>query len=661
MFSTMLVCCAFIGSGPEGGTASSDSNADRPAYEQARKEAGRDPAAHVRLALWCESHGMTAERMKHLAMAVMYDPSNPLARGLMGLVDYKGKWGPPEDTGRRIKEDPAYRELIDEYLARRAQATHKAESQMRLATWCEEKGLKAEAMAHYNVVVQLDPKREAAWRRLGYRKSSEGWVKPDEAATRKLEAEAQRRADKSWRPRLEGLRQGIESADPSRKARAEQALADVNDPRALPMIWAVFVNGGKERSQLAAVQMLGQIDGPRAAAALATMALFFPDGAPRSRAVETLGRRDPRDIVGRLIALIRKPYTYKVRPIYGMGSVGELFVEGETSNVYRAYRSRSMEPEFVGRDSVLPSLVESAAVEADSVSPDDALRLARVPDPQFDLETSLVAEFANQARTPRDRLLVTRLDLIRRDNLILKQQLAADIQEIEAMNARIVQLNDRVLPVLGSLTGQDLGAEPDQWKAWWSDQVGMAFQKQSTADKPTFTEVIDSPSWNSSNSCFAAGTPVQTVDGPRAIESIQVGDRVLSQDPTTGRLSFRPVLAVRRNRPAATLRLAIEGETIVATGIHRFWKAGKGWTMARELKPGDRLRVVGGTAEVRSIRPEATQPVYNLDVAEDRDFFVGTRGLLVHDFSFVQSVPAPFDREPELTSLATPMHDPKRP
>ena len=69
--------------------------------------------------------------------------------------------------------------------------------------------------------------------------------------------------------------------------------------------------------------------------------------------------------------------------------------------------------------------------------------------------------------------------------------------------------------------------------------------------------------------------------------------------------------------------------------------------MARELKAGDRLRMIGGVVEIRSIEPDETQPVYNLDVAENRDFFVGTTGLLVHDFSFVQPVLAPFDRQPE--------------
>ncbi len=65
--------------------------------------------------------------------------------------------------------------------------------------------------------------------------------------------------------------------------------------------------------------------------------------------------------------------------------------------------------------------------------------------------------------------------------------------------------------------------------------------------------------------------------------------------------------------------------------------------MARELKAGDRLRMVGGVATIESITPDATQPVYNLDVASNRNFCVGKAGLLVHDFTFVQPVLAPFD------------------
>ena len=73
-------------------------------YKAAAAEAGHDPNAHVRLALWCEAHGLTAERLKHLSLAVLYDPSNALARGLMGLVAYHGKWDRPDVVGQSDPE-----------------------------------------------------------------------------------------------------------------------------------------------------------------------------------------------------------------------------------------------------------------------------------------------------------------------------------------------------------------------------------------------------------------------------------------------------------------------------------------------------------------------------------------------------------------------------
>ena len=40
---------------------------DLETYQAARAKAGKSADAHVRLALWCEAHGLSAERMKHLA------------------------------------------------------------------------------------------------------------------------------------------------------------------------------------------------------------------------------------------------------------------------------------------------------------------------------------------------------------------------------------------------------------------------------------------------------------------------------------------------------------------------------------------------------------------------------------------------------------------
>ena len=68
-----------------------------------------------------------------------------LARGLLGMVAFQGKWGRPETVGRKVDNDPAYRDAIREYLDRRARTADKADAQLKLAAWCDQKGLKAQA------------------------------------------------------------------------------------------------------------------------------------------------------------------------------------------------------------------------------------------------------------------------------------------------------------------------------------------------------------------------------------------------------------------------------------------------------------------------------------------------------------------------------------
>ena len=153
-------------------------------------------------------------------------------------------------------------------------------------------------------------------------------------------------------------------------------------------------------------------------------------------------------------------------------------------------------------------------------------------------------------------------------------------------------------------------------------------------------------------SCFGAGTQVRTREGSVAIESVKVGDQVLAQDVRTGALSYQPVLAVFHNPPTAPLKVTLGDEAIVATGVHRFWKAGHGWVMARDLKVGDTLRTLGGVARVAAVEPQESQPVFNLEVAGPNTFFAGEQGALVHDNNLVRSTPEPFDAAPELAAVA---------
>ncbi len=119
MVSSFLVCCVMLVGGDAPGAADPVPKPDLGAYEVARAKAGKSADAHIRLALWCEARGLTAERIKHLSLAVLYDPGNALARGLLGLVSYQGKWERPEEVGRAVQNDPIRKARINDYLQRR--------------------------------------------------------------------------------------------------------------------------------------------------------------------------------------------------------------------------------------------------------------------------------------------------------------------------------------------------------------------------------------------------------------------------------------------------------------------------------------------------------------------------------------------------------------
>ena len=52
------------------------------------------------------------------------------------------------------------------------------------------KWLKEQANAHLHEVLRLDPKRESAWKHLGYKRVGGHWIKPEEAAAAKAERPA---------------------------------------------------------------------------------------------------------------------------------------------------------------------------------------------------------------------------------------------------------------------------------------------------------------------------------------------------------------------------------------------------------------------------------------------------------------------------------------
>src|SRR5207248_1625383 len=154
------------------------------------------------------------------------------------------------------------------------------------------------------------------WRGLGGKKVGGRWVTEAQLAAEKAEAEAQKQADRHWKPLLTKWRGWLGEA--SRRDAAEQALGEVTDPRAVAAVWSVLIAGSPSLHDRA-VQVLGQIDAPAASRALAFLAVFDPSADVRRKATETLKRRDPREFAGLIVALLRAPIQYEVRPVGGPG------------------------------------------------------------------------------------------------------------------------------------------------------------------------------------------------------------------------------------------------------------------------------------------------------------------------------------------------------
>jgi hypothetical protein len=238
-----------------------------------------------------------------------------------------------------------------------------------------------------------------------------------------------------------------------------------------------------------------------------------------------------------------------------------------------------------------------------------------------------------------------------------QKQQEDDIASIKEYNASLRQINDRVLPVLQDISGLELGPKPAEWQKWLTNLVGYQLNQLRSSETPTVTQDVplayqpepipigqfSGPIAAQRISCFGAGTRVWTLSGLEPIETLKVGDPVLTQSTRTGALAYKPILVVHHNPPSRTFHVTLGAETVVSSEFHRFWKAGQGWVMARDLREGDPIRTLEGVAGVTRIEPGGMVPVYNLDVAEDADFFVGQRGVLVHDNTLPDLREPPFD------------------
>ncbi|SIO03695.1 HEAT repeat-containing protein [Singulisphaera sp. GP187] len=488
--------------------ADSPARVDLSAYEAAAAKVGPGADAHVRLALWCEAQGLQTERLKHLAIAVQIQPGHAIARGLLAQMTDEGRWRRPEDVAARYRARAAEEESLNQYRRRRDALPDTAEAHWQLAGWCAEQGLESEAVVHLLAVVRIDPAREDAWKKLGYRKQNGRWKSVEQAASERADADAQRTADLHWRPLLQKWKSRLsQNSKKGKPTEVDDALPDVTDPRAVPSIWKAFANGGPDDQQRV-VALLRQLDSPTASRALATLALFGASPEVRRLAAESLTGRDPREFADLLIAVLRDPVKYEVRPVAGPGSPGELYIHGKRANTRRFYAAppslATLRPsDVVGFDnnglpvanravgsSMLPlsaivdqrqmgtwDLTGASEFFGNKLAMGDAGRRMGASMVKNQRESSAIGS-SIAGRSSAGFVAVPLVAQIPVGQLMLQaeqqaalaqQRLQTDVAELDAYNKDVNQVNERATFVLKAAVGEDLGAKQEDWLMWWSD------------------------------------------------------------------------------------------------------------------------------------------------------------------------------------------------
>ncbi len=482
--------------------------------------------------------------------------------------------------------------LLEEYNARRAKAANTADGHWKLGLWCEQKGLKDQADVEFLIVCQLDPNREAAWKKLGYLKQDGKWTTPAKIAAERAEAEAQKKADAHWRPLIQSWKAGL--ARKEKRAESERALATVTDPKAVPSIWKAFATG-KPADQEMAIDMLGRIEGERPSRALAGLAILGKTEVIRRAATESLVRRDHMGVLMNWIGLLHDPIKYEVKQVAGPGMPGVLFVEGEEFNVRRFYMPPTASQigqassELIPDGFLLPLKTDSpppwppkpgakpvGVLNGTPVFIYDYTWAPKVPPPKHVDPSQAYQQFERN-------LLQAQIDAEFQFQEASKvaagaqAQLANDVNVIEAANATIRERNARLAEALRRVSGQDFGEDREAWLKWWMEKRGYKYIAPKDRDKAILDMQVALPYFPTSGparvangnsasnpgwcmlwdheknrppvagQCFAAGTPVLTPGGVQAIETLRCGDRVRGGSAGDGRRRAETIVAVHQS------------------------------------------------------------------------------------------------------------------
>jgi hypothetical protein len=558
------------------------------------------PAELVKAALQTELDGPSTLRTTLLSDALERDPNFAPARWQSGFIRIDGDWVKIDDVPQRAGADKkltSYRKLRDAMV-------DMADNHRALARWCHKNQLLDEERVHWAKVMEFERGDAEALAALGLQLYDGRWLTRAQIDAEKQRAGDRLRAARKWQPQITKWRSAIDHGNAKDRDKALAALRSLNDPAAIPVLESVFaVNAdsakSKELNRLL-IETVGRMPHPEATQVLLRRAILPDSPDVRAAAADELKKRPMHVFVPQLIAAF--PGSLKTRfhvTVLPGGMVlheHEFYLEGQKADFAINYES--------------------------IVNPTDAATAFFVTPRAMSTELASAATLETRAN---------------------------------AVQGQADWMRNRVRFALKRTTGFAAGDDPRLWERQYNDYNGWSDPSQA---KPVYRQNFSNyqsyfalpPETNiqstttlgtriGTNSCFPAGTMIMTIQGPRPIEELRVGDRVLSQEIGTGELAYRPIQTTTLRPATPVLKVAFADQAILVTPGHPFWVNGLGWRSAKHLLPGMPLHSLDGSMTVESVEAVRATEVYNLVVSEFHNYFLASPRLLVHDNSTIADVP----------------------
>ena len=569
--------------------------------------------------------------------------SSSLTNWYSGRIRHEGRWidlTTAQDLASTSKP-------LQEYYEYRSKASDTLTDHRYLAKVCRDLELEDLEHMHNLHVLRFAPHDKRALKTLKMQWYRRTLVKTAEIERlEKLEAQLAREA-KQWEQQIRTMRRDIELGGEQQQLAAEQKLNKIDDPKAVPVMIDVFAEPAKtlentERLQNVLMQAIGDVASPEAVETLVKNAVHAETDSVRYTAIEQLRRKQFAEYVPLLMSELELP----VQPSVTSQQIGNQIVNSYTyakedasgelrEQEYRDYQlirgSRyiaipitrtSVTTKLVSPGHVIPARTIPGYQCGRSYIPARTIPARRVP-PRY--ATTRHTRYLGTGYIENPEYLRSQAQATRR----AKQSADSQLSHADRINQTINTNNKKVAGILRDLTKEEFDQSPRLWWKWWKAyleghpelaalRLGTDFNDKMVDHKPQG---------------LPRGTWIWTRQGKRPVESILPGDYVLSQNPATGELDYKVVLAIQRMPKVEARKLELESGTLFSSAGQRVWVTGIGWRQTAQVDQGMRLH--GVAAEPRLIEH---QELYELDghgliVADFHTLFAGEAGVLLHDGS----------------------------